>query len=71
MNPANGTVKYRVGRLEEDLRTVRADVKEILTNHLPHIDTRLMAIQTEVRVLAGVNILAIVVLLMMQKLGFL
>jgi len=38
---ADDNVEYRVGQLEDDVTEVKKDVKKILTNDLPHIQSSL------------------------------
>jgi hypothetical protein len=45
----NGTLKYRVGELEKDVKVLGIDVKEILTNHLPHINTSITALNGKIK----------------------
>ena len=39
---ADDNVVYRVGQLEDDVKGIQTDVKEILINHLPHINEELV-----------------------------
>ena len=66
---SNTTLKYRVGQLEkaiektadkEDVTEMKKDLKLVLTNHLPHIQSAMSAIKTEVRILAVINIGALI-----------
>jgi len=38
---ADDNVEYRIGQLEGDVSELKTDVKKILTNDLPHIDSKL------------------------------
>jgi hypothetical protein len=44
----DNNVKYRVGQLEDDVRDIKADVKEILQNHLPHINVSIAVLICQV-----------------------
>ena len=44
----NGTLKYRVGELEKDINEIKADMKKIRTNELPHMTTKIEKIATDV-----------------------
>ena len=50
MAEKNNTLTYRVGRLEEDVGEVKGDVKEILTNHLPHMAEDIAALKSRVAI---------------------
>ena len=44
----NGTLTYRMGRVEKDVRELRGDMKKIRTNELPHMTTKIEKIATDV-----------------------
>ena len=51
-------LEYRVDRLEKDMESVCADVKDILNNHLPHIDAKIAVLIAQmVILLAGMGYL--------------
>lgn len=52
-------IPYRVGQLEKDMDSVRIDIKEILTNHLPHIQTELMRVSTLLKIFGGLILAAL------------
>jgi hypothetical protein len=56
-----GTIKYRVGELEEAVKETRreakaerdeikADVKTIMTNHLPHLSEEIASLKSRVAI---------------------
>ena len=52
-------IPYRVRRLESEMENVSSDVKEILTNHLPHIQTELMRLSTLLKIFGGLILTAV------------
>ena len=60
-NGNNGTIKYRVERLEDCYNKMDTKLDKILTNDLPHIKADLAGIKTRVTLLAGINIFAVVI----------
>lgn len=57
----NNTIPYRVGELENFNKQVDGKVDTILTNHLPHIATDIATLKTEIRILAAINIGAVLI----------
>jgi len=57
---SNNTLSYRVGQLEKDMEKFTNKLDLLLTNHLPHMQTDISSVKTEVRVLAAINIGAII-----------
>ena len=53
---------YRVCQLEKKYDDLDQKIDKILTNHLPHIEAAVTGLKTEVRVLAIINIGAIILL---------
>ena len=46
--------KFRLEELEKDMESVCKDIKEILTNHLPHINTKIAVLIAQmVIIMAG------------------
>ena len=58
----NNTVTYRVGKVEDHFKRdgmvfeLREDVKDIMENHLPHLNARMERLTW----LAGLNLVAII-----------
>ena len=52
-------ISYRVGQLESEMDNVGTDIKEILTNHLPHIQTELMRLSTLLKIFGGLILTAV------------
>ena len=78
MSEANGTLKYRVGRLEEAVKDISDDVTNIKDNHLHGIRTAISAldkkvevcnteIKTRVNVTTVLNVAAIIVGIIIVK----
>lgn len=51
--------KYRVTTLEKRFKSLDEKMDEIMENHLPHIQTAVSSLKTEVRLGIGVNILMV------------
>jgi len=61
----NNTLTYKVGLNKEAIdehQKVLFGKEGVLTNHIPHIQTSLASIKTEVRILAVINIGAVILL---------
>lgn len=41
-------LEYRVEQLESNLSDIRTDVKLIMTNHLPHIETSILELKIDI-----------------------
>ena len=72
----NGTLTYRVNKLEEalkntaekdDVMELKRDMKLIMVNHLPHINVSIMSMKTRINVLTAVNIGAIILSIIISK----
>lgn len=65
----NNTLKYRVGQIEKEFKKdgvvfiLGEDVKEIMRNHLPHIDAKVNRLTW----LAGLNLFAIIMGILIAK----
>ena len=55
--------EYRIGELEEDMTEVKTDVKDILTNHLPHICKDIGIVKAELVIFGGLILTALGVLI--------
>ena len=44
----------RIDRLEKDICEVKKDIKEIMRNHLPHINADVKGLKTELRIYGGI-----------------
>ena len=58
-------LELRVKRLEDDMESVCEDLKLILTNHLPHIQTEVESLKTQMKIygaliLAGISALIVI-----------
>ena len=51
--------EYRIGSLEKKMDTVCSDVKQILENHLPHMQSDIVQVKTELRIFGAIILLAI------------
>ena len=52
-------IPYRVGQLESEMENVSSDIKEILTNHLPHIEVEIMRLSTLLKIFGGLILTAV------------
>lgn len=52
---------YKVKELQNQMGNVNATLEKIMTNHLPHINQDIISLKTRVTLMAGINILGIVV----------
>ena len=52
-------MELRVKRLEDEMETACKDLKEILTNHLPHIQVELERVKTETRIFGAIIMIAL------------
>ena len=66
--PKNNTIIYRVGQLEKETCNMESKLDEILTNHLPHIHEKLATLETRVLMFTTINIGAIIVSILIQRL---
>jgi len=58
---ANGeTINFRVDRLEKQVDTLDEKIDKIMSNDLPHIQSAISSVKTEVRLLAAINIGALI-----------
>ena len=60
-------IEYRVSQLERSYEKMDEKLDLIMTNHLPHLQSAVSSIKTEVRVLAIINIGAIILLKLLTK----
>lgn len=58
--PKNNTLTYRVTYLEKSYEKLDSKIDKILTNDLPHLQAEIASLRTEVRVLAAINIGALI-----------
>ena len=66
---ADDNVEYRIGQLEDDVSELKIDVKEILQNHLPHLDTKVAVLIAQmVIIMGGVGYLISIVTSMLKSL---
>lgn len=61
MPPKDSLIEYKYDELKGKVDDLSEDVKRILTNHLPHLQLDMTAVRTEQRVLAALNIGAIII----------
>lgn len=67
MAKKNGTLSYRVEQLEKSVEDLEKKIDEIRTNHLVHIQLELMAIKTRQNVMTAIQVGAIILALVVQK----
>ena len=61
---ADDNVEYRIGQLENDVSELKIDVKEILTNDLPHIQVEITKLSTLLKVFGGLILSGITALIL-------
>ena len=61
-------IEWRISQLEKRVDEIDRKIEIILTNHLPHINEAIIGMQTRINVLTAVNIGAIILALMIQRL---
>ena len=66
--PNNNTLKYRVGRVENEVKSLDKKVDKILVNHLPHIHESIVSMRTSMKILTAINISSIIVGVIVNKL---
>ena len=54
---------YRIDHLEEDVTELKKDVKNILTNHLPHICKDLGVVKAQLVIFGGLILTALSVII--------
>ena len=57
----------RVGVLEKTVCDIDHKIDKLLTNHLPHIGSRMSSLETRINVLTAVNIGGIIIGLIISK----
>ncbi len=50
------TTKYRMGRLESDVKVLDTKIDKMLINDLPHINEQIISMKTRISVSTGINI---------------
>jgi hypothetical protein len=60
-------LEYRVNQLEKNFDKLDDKIDLIMTNHLPHIQTDLIKLNTQVKVFTGLNIAAVIIGLILDK----
>jgi len=58
-------IEYRIEQLEGDMSEVKTDVKNIMRNHLPHIETEITKLSTQVKIFGGLILSAVTALIIM------
>jgi len=56
----NTTLKFRVGQLKTQVDKIDDKVEKIMENHLPHVNSEIKSLKTEVRIFAVLNIVSII-----------
>lgn len=61
------TLSYRVEQLEKAVDELDVKLSKIMENHLPHIQTELMSMQTRINVLTTINIAAVILAIIINR----
>jgi len=67
MTAKNGVTQYKLEELKCDVDSLRADVRKVLENHLPHLHEEVLALKTRVNVLSLVNVGALIAGILIAK----
>ena len=59
------THETRIKHLEKDMDTVCADIKLIMTNHLPHIQNEIVVLNTTIKIFGGLILSGITALILL------
>lgn len=58
-------LEHRVKALEEDMVDLKADIKQIMRNHLPHISNEISKLETSMKIYGGLIIAGITALIIL------
>jgi hypothetical protein len=58
-------IEARVTRLEKDMDDLCGDVKQIMQNHLPHINQELISLRTQLKIYGGLIIAGVTALIIL------
>ena len=61
------TLTWRVGQLEKTLCRMEKRMDVLMENHLPHLEQRMIRIETKMNVLSAINIGAIILAVIINK----
>lgn len=64
----NGTLRYRMDKVEEKVDNLDDKVYKIMTNHLPHLSEDIAKLSTKIIIATGVNVGAIIIGLLISRL---
>ena len=57
----NGLTQFQIKELKDDVNSLKKDVKLILENHLPHIQTKVESLETRINTQTVIQVGAIMV----------
>jgi len=63
----NGLTQFKIDDLKCDVDSLKADVRKILENHLPHLSEDIISLKTRMSVLTFVNVSAIIIGIILAK----
>ena len=63
----NNTLKYRVGKLEDWVKSLDHKIDKLLINDIPHINTALTKMDTTIKVMTVINVGAIITGILIAK----
>lgn len=52
---------YRIEELESNYKDIDAKLDKLLTNHLPHIESRMLSLETKINVMTAINVSAVII----------
>lgn len=54
-------LEYRVKQLEEGYASLDQKIDLILSNHLPHLEARMISLETRINVMTAINVGAVII----------
>ena len=67
-NNNGGKSDFRLKTLEERVEKIEEKLDKIMENHLPHLELKLEKINTKLNILTAVNVGAIIIAILVNKL---
>ena len=64
----NDLSKYKIQELQADVESLKASMKHIMENELPHLKEQLTGLSTQVKLVGAINILAILAVIGLTQL---
>lgn len=68
MTKGKDLITYRVDELEKTVGSIDGKIDRLMTNHLPHLEQKVIVLSTRINVLTVVNVGAIILAAVIQRL---